>query len=78
VAISYYWGLTLNPQAIITPHPSILVVPSVDFVLYWVLHITVFVAPLVLVWGDRLAATVARLLAYLRGGDRLGHGYYAD
>ena len=51
VAISYYWGLTLNPQAIITPHPSILVVPSVDFVLYWVLHITVFVAPLVLVWG---------------------------
>ena len=51
VAISYYWGLTLNPQAIITPHPSMLVAPSVDFFLYWMLHITVFVVPIVLVWG---------------------------
>lgn len=51
VAVSYYWGLTLNPQAMVTPHPSMLVAPSVDFFLYWVLHIAVFVAPLVLVWG---------------------------
>ena len=50
-AISYYWGLTLNPQAIVTPHPTMLIGPSVDFLLYWVLHIFVFVAPLVLIWG---------------------------
>lgn len=51
MAVSYYWGLTLNPQAIVTPHPSMLAGPSVDFVLYWVLHIAILVAPLVLVWG---------------------------
>lgn len=51
VAIAYYWGLTLNIQAIVTPHPSMLVAPSVGFFLYWVLHIAVLVAPLVLVWG---------------------------
>lgn len=51
VAVSYYWGLTLNLQAIITPHPSMLAGPTVDFLLYWVLHICVLAAPLVLVWG---------------------------
>lgn len=50
-AVAYYWGLTLNLQAIITPHPSMLVGPSVEFFLYWALHVFVFAAPLVLVWG---------------------------
>lgn len=50
-AVSYYWGLTLNLQAIVTPHPTMLVGSSMGFLLYWVLHIFVFVAPLVLVWG---------------------------
>ena len=50
-AVSYYWGLTLNLQAIITPHPSMLVGPSAEFLLYWVLHILVFAAPLVMLWG---------------------------
>lgn len=51
IALTYYWGLTLNPQAIVTPHPTMLVGPSVEFLLYWVLHIAVWLAPLALVWG---------------------------
>lgn len=51
MAVSYYWGLTLNPQAIFTPHPSMLIAPSVDFFLYWVLHIILLVVPLALMWG---------------------------
>lgn len=51
VAITYYWGLTLNLQALLTPHPNMLIGPSVGFVLYWWLHILVFLAPLALIWG---------------------------
>ena len=52
IAITYYWGLTLNPQALVTPHPNMLVGPSVEFVLYWWLHILVQLAPLALIWGS--------------------------
>lgn len=51
IAITYYWGLTLNLQALLTPHPNMLIGPSVGFVLYWWLHILVFLAPLTLIWG---------------------------
>ncbi|GAA1825215.1 YwaF family protein [Nesterenkonia flava] len=50
VAITCFWGLTLNPQAMLTPHPSMLE-PSVHFGFYWVLHIAVLLAALALVWG---------------------------
>lgn len=52
IAITYYWGLTLNPQALLTPHPNMLLGPSVEFVLYWWLHILVQLAPLALIWGS--------------------------
>lgn len=51
VAMIYYGGLTLNTQAILTPHPSFLVWPTIDFAFFWVLHIAVFLTPLALVWG---------------------------
>lgn len=51
VAISYYWGLTLNPQAMVTPHPTQLELSSGSSVVYWGLHIAVLLAPLVLIWG---------------------------
>lgn len=51
IAISYFWGLTLNPQALLTPHPNMLIGPSVDFAFYWGLHIAVLLAPLALIWG---------------------------
>lgn len=51
IGICYFWGLTLNTQAMLTPHPSFLVGPSVGFIFYWVLHIAVLLTPLVLIWG---------------------------
>lgn len=51
IAITYFWGLTLNPQALLTPHPNMLLGPSVDFAFYWGLHIAVLLAPLALIWG---------------------------
>lgn len=51
IAITYYWGLTLNLQALLTPHPSQLQWPSVEFPFYWGLHIAVLLAPLALIWG---------------------------
>lgn len=51
VAISYYWGLTLNPQAMVTPHPTQLELSSGSSVVYWGLHIAVLLAPLALIWG---------------------------
>lgn len=51
VAVAYYWGLTLNTQAILTPHPTMLMGPSVHTTFYWVLHIAVLLAALALIWG---------------------------
>ncbi|RJN31463.1 YwaF family protein [Nesterenkonia natronophila] len=51
IAISYFWGLTLNPQALLTPHPNMLIGPSLSFFFYWGLHIAVLLVPLALIWG---------------------------
>ena len=52
VAITYFWGLTLNVQALLTPHPSMLDHASVITVFYWVVHIAVLLAALALTWGS--------------------------
>lgn len=51
VAITYYWGLTLNPQAMITPdlHPD--VAPALEFASYWIQHVLVMWAAVYLTWG---------------------------
>lgn len=51
IAISYYWGLTLNVQSILTPDLNYYSLPTLEFVAYWFLHIVVFVVPIGLVWG---------------------------
>ncbi|GAB3843434.1 YwaF family protein [Nesterenkonia populi] len=51
-AIAYYWGLTLNSQALLTPHPSMLEGLSVNMVFYWALHIAVLLVPLALLRTD--------------------------
>ena len=51
VAISYYWGLTLNLQSLITPDLNYFHVPALEFSIYWYLHVIAFVGPVVLVWG---------------------------
>lgn len=53
VSITYFWGLTLNLQAILTPHPSMLSSVSVDTVFYWVLHAAVLMAPFALFASGR-------------------------
>ena len=51
LAVTYYWGLTLNPQAILTPdlHPDI--APVLEFASYWSQHMLVMWATVYLTWG---------------------------
>jgi uncharacterized membrane protein YwaF len=35
------WGLTLNPQALLTPDLSFDVAPALEFASYWVQHMLV-------------------------------------
>jgi hypothetical integral membrane protein (TIGR02206 family) len=51
LAISYYWALTLNPQAMLTPSLVYTTIPAVDFFAYWAQHILVMWAAIYLVWG---------------------------
>jgi hypothetical integral membrane protein (TIGR02206 family) len=51
IAISYYWGLTLNIQSILTPDLNYFTIPALEFTAYWFLHIVVFIVPIGLVWG---------------------------
>lgn len=51
VALSYFWGLTLNTQAILTPDLVYLTHPGLEYAAYWVLHAIALIAPVLLVWG---------------------------
>lgn len=48
---TYYWGLTLNPQAMITPALDAPGFPHVDFVDFWTQHVLVVWAAIYLTWG---------------------------
>lgn len=50
-AVTYFWGLTLNLQSIITPDLNYFDLPVLEFAAYWFLHITAFVVPVAFVWG---------------------------
>jgi hypothetical integral membrane protein (TIGR02206 family) len=52
VALTYYWGLTLNPQALLTPvlHPGT-IAPVLEITSYWSQHILVMWAAVYLTWG---------------------------
>jgi hypothetical integral membrane protein (TIGR02206 family) len=51
IAVSYFWGLTLNLQAFVSPDLGYYAAPGLEFTMFWVLHIAALVAPIVLVWG---------------------------
>ncbi|WP_197680015.1 YwaF family protein [Microlunatus soli] len=57
VAITYYWGLTLNPQALLTPTLTYNLAPWYDFTVYWAQHIGVMWAAVWLTWGLGLSPT---------------------
>jgi hypothetical integral membrane protein (TIGR02206 family) len=48
--LTYYWGLTLVPQALITPALDAAEFPSIDFVSFWGQHILVIWATVYLTW----------------------------
>lgn len=50
-ALTYYWGLTLNPQAMITPALDAPDFPHLDFLDFWVQHTLVLWAAVYLTWG---------------------------
>lgn len=52
IVVSYFWGLTLNLQSVLTPDLNYAFgLPALEFGMYWFLHIVVLVAPVALVWG---------------------------
>ena len=56
VALTYYWGLTLTTQAIVTPDLAA-DFPDPVFFLYWGMHLLIVWAAVYLTWGLRLTPT---------------------
>ncbi|XKH52076.1 TIGR02206 family membrane protein [Citricoccus nitrophenolicus] len=50
-ALTYYWGLTLAPQAMLTPALDAPGFPHIDFIDLWVQHILTVWAAIYLTWG---------------------------
>ena len=57
LGITYFWGLTLNLQSILTPDLNYLVAPALEFVSYWLFHGLAFVVPLVFFFGFKYRIT---------------------
>jgi hypothetical integral membrane protein (TIGR02206 family) len=53
-ALTYYWGLTLVPQALITPALDAPGFPSLDFISFWGQHLLVLWATVYLTWWARM------------------------
>jgi hypothetical integral membrane protein (TIGR02206 family) len=49
-ALTYYWGLTLVPQALVTPALTGPEFPSIDFISFWGQHLLVLWAAVYLTW----------------------------
>jgi hypothetical integral membrane protein (TIGR02206 family) len=55
--LTYYWGLTLAPQALITPALDGPEAPSIDFVSFWGQHLLVVWAAVYLTWWAGMRPT---------------------
>jgi hypothetical integral membrane protein (TIGR02206 family) len=53
-ALSYYWGLVLSSQALITPDVGAPDFPSHGFLTFFALHVLVVWAAIYLTWGRRM------------------------
>lgn len=53
VALTYYWGLTLTTQAVLTPDLGA-DFPEVSFLAFWAMHLLVVWAAVYLTWGRGL------------------------
>ncbi|RRO18157.1 TIGR02206 family membrane protein [Saccharopolyspora rhizosphaerae] len=85
-AVLYFWGLTLTPQAIITPALDAPDFPHVNFVEFWGQHLLVIWAAAFLTWGighrptwrgywTAVVTTVVWGLAMLAFNDAAGTNY---
>lgn len=50
-SLTYYWGLTLNTQAMFTPALNAPGFPHIDFLDFWIQHTLVLWAAIYLTWG---------------------------
>ncbi|MDN6329986.1 MAG: TIGR02206 family membrane protein [Brachybacterium sp.] len=57
IVVSWYWGLTLNMQSVLTPDVNYFVWVPLEFVEYWIAHLSGVLGPVVLVWGLRFRPT---------------------
>lgn len=85
VALTYYWGLSLTPQALLTPDLGT-AFPEPLFLLFWSMHLLVLWAALYLTWGRRrtpdwssyriaVALTLGWLVAMVGLNAALGSNY---
>lgn len=51
IVVSYYWGLTLNIQSVLTPDLSYAHLVPLEYAEYWFVHIVALLTPIVFVWG---------------------------
>jgi hypothetical integral membrane protein (TIGR02206 family) len=56
VALTYYWGLALTPQALLTP-ALVNDFPDPRFIAFWGMHILIVWAAVYLTWGLRITPT---------------------
>jgi hypothetical integral membrane protein (TIGR02206 family) len=50
-ALTYYWGLTFNPHALLTPDLYPDIAPVLEIISYWLQHVLVMWAAVYLTWG---------------------------
>jgi hypothetical integral membrane protein (TIGR02206 family) len=55
--LTYYWGLVLSTQALITPALTGPDFPSLQFIVFWSIHILVVWAAIYLTWGRGMRPT---------------------
>jgi hypothetical integral membrane protein (TIGR02206 family) len=53
-ALTYYWGLVLSTQALISPALNSPDFPNHEFLAFWALHLLVVWAAIYLTWGRRM------------------------
>lgn len=57
IVVTYFWGLTLNMQSVLTPDVNYFVWIPLEFTEYWIAHASGVLAPIMLIWGLRYRPT---------------------
>lgn len=51
VSVTMLWGTTINLMSLLTPDVQYLQVPWLEFLMYWFMHISVFLAAIILIFA---------------------------